>query len=60
MNSYGEDGQSEEEKMQVFENLGLKSDIVLNIFKQDLDNERASNNLLLFYQLENQDILGLE
>ena len=47
MNSYGEEGQTEEEKMQVFENLGLKSDIVLNIFKQDLDNEKASKNLLL-------------
>lgn len=47
MNSYGEDGQTEEEKMQVFESLGLKSDIVLNIFKQDLDNEKASKNLLL-------------
>lgn len=47
MNSYGEDGQTEEEKMQVFESLGLKSDIVLNIFKQDLDNEKACKNLLL-------------
>ncbi len=47
MNSYGEEGQTEEEKMQVFENLGLKSDVVLNIFKQDLDNEKASKNLLL-------------
>ena len=47
MNSYGKEGQTEEEKMQVFENLGLKSDIVLNIFKQDLDNEKACKNLLL-------------
>ncbi len=47
MNSYGEEGQSEEEKMKVFENLGLKSDVVLKIFKEDLDNERASRNLLL-------------
>ena len=47
MNSYGEDGQTEEEKMKVFESLGLKSDIVLNIFKQDLDNEKACKNLLL-------------
>ena len=47
MNSYGEDGQTEEEKMQVFESLGLKSDIVLNIFKQDLENEKACKNLLL-------------
>ena len=47
MNSYGKGGQTEEEKMQVFESLGLKSDIVLNIFKQDLDNEKACKNLLL-------------
>ena len=47
MNSYGEDGQTEEEKMQVFESFGLKSEIVLNIFKQDLDNEKACKNLLL-------------
>ena len=33
--------------MQVFESLGLKSEIVLNIFKQDLDNEKACKNLLL-------------
>ena len=47
MNSYGEDGQTEEEKMQAFEKLGLKSDVVLNIFNQDLENEKASKNLLL-------------
>lgn len=47
MNSYGEEGQSEEVKMKVFENLGLKSDVVLKIFKEDLDNEKASRNLLL-------------
>lgn len=47
MNSYGEEGQTEEEKMKEFENLGLKSDIVLNIFNQDLENERACKNLLL-------------
>ena len=47
MNSYGEEGQSKEEKMKVFEHLGLKSDVVLKIFKEDLDNEKASRNLLL-------------
>ena len=47
MNSYGEEGQSEEEKMAVFESLDLKSDVVLNIFNQDLDNEKACKNLLL-------------
>ena len=47
MNSYGEENQSEEEKMQIFENLSLKSEIVLNIFHQDLDNEKACKNFLL-------------
>ena len=47
MNSYGEKDQSEEEKMKVFENLGLKSDVVLKIFNEDLDNEKASRNFLL-------------
>lgn len=47
MGSYGEEGQTEEEKMKAFESLGLKSDVVMNIFKQDLDNEKASKNLLL-------------
>jgi len=47
MNSYGNNDQTEEEKMQVFEKLELKSDIVLNIFKQDLENEKASKNFLL-------------
>lgn len=47
MNSYGEKEQNEEEKMKAFESLGLKSKIVLNIFKQDLDNEKACKNFLL-------------
>ena len=47
INSYGEEGQTEEEKMKEFESLGLKSDIVLNIFNQDLENEKASKNFLL-------------
>ena len=47
MNSYGEEGQTEEEKMKKFESLGLKSDIVLNIFNQDLENEKVSKNFLL-------------
>lgn len=47
MNSFGEESQSEEEKMAEFEKLGLKSDIVLNIFNQDLDNEKACRNFLL-------------
>ena len=47
MNSYGEKGQTEQEKMQVFENIGLKSDIVLNIFNEDMEAEKNSNNFLL-------------
>ena len=47
MNSYGNENQNEAEKMDVFEQLDLKSDIVLNIFKQDLDNEKAARNFLL-------------
>ena len=47
MNSYGTEEQTEEEKMQVFENLGLKSDVVLKIFEEDLENEKASKNFLL-------------
>ena len=47
MNSYGEDNQTEEEKMQVFENLELKSEIVLKIFEEDLESEKKAKNFLL-------------
>ena len=47
MNSYGEENQTEEEKMAIFENLDLKSDIVLKIFNDDLECEKASKNFLL-------------
>ena len=47
MNCFGEENQNPEEKMKVFEDLDLKSDIVLNIFNEDFDNEKASKNLLL-------------
>ena len=47
MNSFGALSQTEEEKMEVFENLNLKSETVLKIFEEDLKNERASKNLLL-------------
>jgi hypothetical protein len=47
MGSFGEEGQSEEEQMKIFEQLDLKSDIVLNIFNEDLDAERNSKNFLL-------------
>lgn len=45
--TYGDSNQSEEENMAVFESLDLKSDIVLNIFKEDLENEKAAKNFLL-------------
>lgn len=47
MNTYGKEGQTEEEKMAEFEKLGLKSDIVLNIFNQDINNEKVCKNFLL-------------
>ncbi len=47
MNSYGEESQTEDEKMKIFEELDLKSDIVLKIFNEDLENEKASKNILL-------------
>lgn len=47
MNSYGSKDKNEEENMQIFENLDLKSDIVLKIFEEDLKNEKASKNILL-------------
>ena len=36
-----------EEKQKEFESLGLKNEIVLNLFNQDLEGERSSKNLLL-------------
>ena len=44
---YGNKNQTPEERQQEFESLGLKSDIVLNLFKADLEGEKNSNNLLL-------------
>lgn len=46
MNSYG-NNDNVNDKMEVFESLGLKSDVVLNIFNEDLENEKASKNFLL-------------
>jgi hypothetical protein len=46
-NRFGTEAKDMEEKMEVFENLGLKSPVVLNIFEQDLASEKASRNLLL-------------
>ena len=46
INSYG-NSVDVNDKMDVFESLDLKSDVVLNIFNQDLENEKASKNFLL-------------
>ena len=46
-NSYGKDANNIEEKMNEFESLGLKSDIVLNIFNEDMEAEKNSKNFLL-------------
>ncbi len=44
---YGNKNQTPEEKQQEFETLGLKSEIVLNIFNEDLKGEYNSKNFLL-------------
>ena len=46
-NSYGNKNQNIEEKQQEFEKLGLKSKIVLNIFNEDMNAEKNSENFLL-------------
>ncbi len=45
--TYGDSTKTEAENMEVFESLDLKSDIVLNIFNEDLANEKAAKNFLL-------------
>ena len=44
---YGNPNQTPEEKQREFESLGLKSDVVLNLFNSDLEGEKNSKNLLL-------------
>lgn len=44
---YGSKDQTPEERQQEFEKLGLKSDVVLNLFHNDLEGEKNSKNLLL-------------
>ena len=39
---YGNSNQTPEEKQREFESLGLKSEVVLNLFNQDLDGEKNS------------------
>ncbi len=44
---YGNKNQTSEEKQKEFESLGLKNDIVLKLFNDDLEGEKNSKNLLL-------------
>lgn len=44
---FGNKNQTQEEKQKEFESLNLKSDIVLNLFNQDLEGEKSSRNFLL-------------
>ena len=44
---YGNKNQTPEEKQKEFESLDLKSDVVLNLFNQDLESEKSSKNFLL-------------
>lgn len=44
---YGNQNQTPEENQQEFESLSLKSDVVLKIFRDDLEGEKKSKNLLL-------------
>lgn len=46
-NIYGSENQSTDEKQDEFEKLDLKSEIVQNVFKRDMEAERNSKNLLL-------------
>lgn len=44
---YGNSNQTPEERQQEFETLGLKSEVVLKLFENDLNGEKNSKNLLL-------------
>ena len=44
---YGNKNRTPEEKQKEFESLNLKSEIVLNLFNNDLEGEKNSKNLLL-------------
>ena len=46
-NSYGDKSNSVDDNMEIFESLDLKSDIVLNIFNEDMEAEKNSNIFLL-------------
>ena len=52
---YGSENQTPEEKQKEFESLGLKSEIVLNLFNQDMDGERNSKkNVMLLVNMKRQ------
>ena len=44
---YGNPNQTPEENQREFESLGLKSEVVLNLFNSDLKGEKLSKNFLL-------------
>lgn len=44
---YGNPTQTPEERQKEFESLGLKSEVVLTLFNNDLEGEKCSDNLLL-------------
>ena len=44
---YGNKNQTAEEKQKEFESLDLKSEVVLNLFNNDMNGEKNSKNLLL-------------
>jgi len=44
---YGNKDQTPEERQREFESLDLKSDIVLKLFREDLDGEKNSKNFLV-------------
>lgn len=47
MKSYAEGTENVEERMKIFEGLGLKSEPVLKIFNEDLEAQKVSKNFLL-------------
>lgn len=47
MKSYAEGTENIEERMKIFEGLGLKSEPVLKIFNEDLEAQKVSKNFLL-------------
>lgn len=44
---YGNSNQTPEEKQREFESLGLKSEVVLNLFNQDLDGEKKFKKFVI-------------